>query len=67
MGVCVATGDSTVFGRIAHLTNKPATGLTPLQKEIVRFVLIIIGFILTVVIVVIVLWYVLTAIMNVVH
>ncbi|KAI5302911.1 hypothetical protein KEM56_000234 [Ascosphaera pollenicola] len=56
VGVCVATGDSTVFGRIAHLTNKPTTGLTPLQKEIVRFVCIIIGFILTVVIVVVVLW-----------
>ncbi|KAI5284736.1 hypothetical protein KEM54_001110, partial [Ascosphaera aggregata] len=56
VGVCVAIGDSTVFGRIAHLTNKPASGLTPLQKEILRFVLIIIGFIITVVVVVVVLW-----------
>ncbi|EEH42661.2 uncharacterized protein PADG_07481 [Paracoccidioides brasiliensis Pb18] len=55
-GVCVATGDNTVFGRIAGLTNKPRHEFTPLQKEILRFVLIIVGFIATVVIVVVVLW-----------
>ncbi|OAX78430.1 hypothetical protein ACJ72_07263, partial [Emergomyces africanus] len=55
-GVCVATGDNTVFGRIAGLTNKPRHEFTPLQKEILRFVLIIIGIIATVVILVVVLW-----------
>ncbi|PGH07327.1 hypothetical protein GX51_01871 [Blastomyces parvus] len=55
-GVCVATGDNTVFGRIAELANKPRSEFTPLQKEILRFVLIIVGIIITVVVVVVVLW-----------
>lgn len=57
VGVCVATGDNTVFGRIAKLTSDPKTGMTPLQKEILRFVLIISIFITVVVIVIVVLWY----------
>ncbi|KAL2372754.1 hypothetical protein RJZ57_002775 [Blastomyces gilchristii] len=40
-GVCVATGDNTVFGRIAQLANKPRHEFTPLQKKILRFVLVI--------------------------
>jgi sodium/potassium-transporting ATPase subunit alpha len=56
IGVCVATGDTTVFGRIAKLTSDPKTGMTPLQREIFRFVLIISIFITTVVIVIVVLW-----------
>jgi len=56
LGVCVATGDSTVFGRIAKLTSDPKTGMTPLQKEILRFVLIISTFITCVVILIVVLW-----------
>ncbi|KKZ68893.1 H+/K+-exchanging ATPase [[Emmonsia] crescens] len=56
IGVCVAIGDSTVFGRIAGLTNKPRHEFTPLQKEILRFVLIIVGIIATVVIIVVILW-----------
>ncbi|PSN70416.1 calcium ATPase [Corynespora cassiicola Philippines] len=56
LGVCVATGDSTVFGRIAKLTSEPKTGMTPLQKEIFRFVLIISTFIFCVVVLIIVLW-----------
>lgn len=56
IGVCVATGDNTVFGRIAKLTTEPKTGMTPLQKEILRFVLIISGFITFVIVVIIVLW-----------
>lgn len=58
MGICVATGDDTIFGRIARLTSDPKTGMTPLQKEILRFVLIISGFITCVVILIVVLWYV---------
>ncbi|KLJ08255.1 calcium-translocating P-type ATPase, PMCA-type [Blastomyces silverae] len=54
-GVCVATGDNTVFGRIAELANKPRHEFTPLQKEILRFVLIIVGIIITVVVLVVVL------------
>lgn len=57
LGVCVATGDNTVFGRIAKLTSDPKTGMTPLQKEILRFVLIISTFITVVVIIIVVLWY----------
>ncbi|KAJ4990386.1 h k atpase alpha [Stagonosporopsis vannaccii] len=56
IGVCVATGDSTVFGRIAKLTSDPKTGMTPLQKEIFRFVLIISTFITVVVVVIVILW-----------
>jgi sodium/potassium-transporting ATPase subunit alpha len=58
VGICVATGDSTVFGRIAKLTSEPSTGRTPLQKEILRFVIIISIFITTVVVIIVVLWYV---------
>lgn len=58
MGICVATGDNTIFGRIAKLTNQPKTGMTTLQREIFRFVLIISLFIVCVVITVIVVWYV---------
>ncbi|KAI4956212.1 hypothetical protein J4E91_000423 [Alternaria rosae] len=56
LGVCVATGDNTIFGRIAKLTSDPKTGMTPLQKEILRFVLIISLFITCVVILIVVLW-----------
>ncbi|KAF2856696.1 Na/K ATPase-like protein alpha 1 subunit [Plenodomus tracheiphilus IPT5] len=56
IGVCVATGDNTIFGRIAKLTSDPKTGMTPLQREIFRFVLIIGLFITCVVILIIILW-----------
>ncbi|KAK2784755.1 hypothetical protein FQN52_008840 [Onygenales sp. PD_12] len=59
-GVCIATGDNTVFGRITGLTNKPRHEFTPLQKEIIRFVLIIMSFIATVVVLNIILWWDLT-------
>lgn len=42
-GLVVSTGDNTVFGNIAKLTNTPVEGATPLQKEIRRFVFIIVG------------------------
>ncbi|KAI8937735.1 hypothetical protein NX059_005435 [Plenodomus lindquistii] len=56
LGVCVATGDNTIFGRIAKLTSDPKTGTTPLQREIFRFVLIIALFITCVVVLIIILW-----------
>ncbi|KAG8712443.1 hypothetical protein FRC11_000131 [Ceratobasidium sp. 423] len=51
MGIVVQVGDGTVFGRIARLSTGPNTngknsltaGLTTLQREILRFVLIIAG------------------------
>ncbi|KAF2197868.1 calcium ATPase [Delitschia confertaspora ATCC 74209] len=56
VGICVATGDNTIFGRIAKLTSQPKTGTTTLQKEIYRFVLIIASFIVTVVALVVIVW-----------
>ncbi|KAM3080986.1 hypothetical protein ACMFMG_004945 [Clarireedia jacksonii] len=41
IGITVSTGDRTVFGKIAKLTNTPKTGMTTLQKEILRFIIII--------------------------
>jgi sodium/potassium-transporting ATPase subunit alpha len=41
IGICVSTGDTTVFGKIAKLTNTPNTSMTLLQKEVLRFIIII--------------------------
>lgn len=38
LGVVVATGDRTVFGRIAKLTSEPKKGMTTLEKEVANFV-----------------------------
>lgn len=48
-GLVVETGDRTVFGRIAKLTSTPKSGLTPLQKEILIFIGIIVTLMLTMV------------------
>ncbi|KAJ4865636.1 e1-E2 ATPase domain-containing protein [Trichoderma breve] len=56
LGIVVATGDNTVFGHIAKLTNKPKSGQTPLQKEIFRFVLIIATLMILMVVVIVALW-----------
>ncbi|VEU23296.1 DEKNAAC104422 [Brettanomyces naardenensis] len=55
-GIVVSTGDSTVFGRIARMTNAPANEQTPLQKEIQRFVFIIISLMLSMDIIIIGVW-----------
>ncbi|PYH97127.1 Na/K ATPase alpha 1 subunit [Aspergillus ellipticus CBS 707.79] len=55
-GVVVSTGDSTVFGRIAKLTSEPKKGLSTLEKEVLRFVALIVGIMLTMIIVVIIVW-----------
>lgn len=47
LGVVVSTGDNTVFGHIAKLTSTPSTGRTPLQKEIIRFVFLIVTLMVT--------------------
>lgn len=57
-GVVVATGNRTVFGRIAKLTNEPKKGMTTLEREVFNFVLIICSIMLVMIIVVLVLWYV---------
>lgn len=58
LGIVVGTGDQTVFGRIASLSHGRRTELTPMQKEILRFVLIIASFIITFVVIIIIIWYV---------
>ena len=56
LGVVVSIGDGTVFGRIAKLASEPKTGLTLLEKEILRFVAFIVAIMLTMIIVVIIVW-----------
>jgi len=56
IGITVSTGDGTVFGKIARLTNTPKTGMTPLQKEILRFIIIICSLMIFFNIVVIICW-----------
>ena len=56
-GIVVSTGDSTVFGKIAKMTNAPKSGLTPLEREILNFVIIICTIMFTMIIVVIIVWY----------
>lgn len=56
LGITVNTGDKTVFGKIAKLTNTPKTAMTTLQKEILRFIIIICSLMLFFNIVVIICW-----------
>ena len=56
IGVVVATADKTVFGRIAHLTNEPKTGLTTLEREILSFVWLICSIMLLMIIIVVIVW-----------
>jgi sodium/potassium-transporting ATPase subunit alpha len=55
-GVVFQTGDSTVFGRIAKLSSTGGPRQTTLEKEIFSFVLIIVGFALSIALLVIILW-----------
>lgn len=41
LGIVVSTGDRTVFGRIAKLTNEPKTKMTTLERELLYFVILI--------------------------
>ncbi|WVW86130.1 hypothetical protein I302_108171 [Kwoniella bestiolae CBS 10118] len=56
VGVVIQTGNLTVFGRIAKLSSTGAPSLTTLQKEILRFVLIIAACAITIALLVIILW-----------
>ena len=56
LGIVVSTGDNTVFGHIAKLTSTPSTARTNLQKEILRFVIIIVALMVFMNIIVIAVW-----------
>ncbi|WVQ84457.1 hypothetical protein IAT38_006609 [Cryptococcus sp. DSM 104549] len=56
IGVVVQTGDLTVFGRIANLASSGAPALTTLQREILRFVIIIVTLAISLALLVIILW-----------
>ncbi|KAL1413747.1 hypothetical protein Q8F55_001529 [Vanrija albida] len=55
-GIVVLTGSRTVMGRINRLTSKGGDERTNLQKEITRFVRIIIALTLTLVIIMLITW-----------
>ncbi|KAI0036987.1 sodium-potassium ATPase [Vararia minispora EC-137] len=55
-GLVIQTGDSTVFGHIAKMSAATSSNLTTLQREILRFVVIIAGLATLVAILVVVLW-----------
>jgi sodium/potassium-transporting ATPase subunit alpha len=55
-GLVVSTGDKTVFGRIAKLTNEPKTTMTTLEREILYFVFVICGIMFVMVSLVLILW-----------
>ncbi|TEA14263.1 Sodium/potassium-transporting ATPase subunit alpha-A [Colletotrichum sidae] len=55
-GLVVATGDNTIFGRIAKLTNEPKKGLTTLEREVLHFVLVICSIMFLMIVLVLVVW-----------
>ncbi|KAG5789619.1 hypothetical protein H9Q69_011316 [Fusarium xylarioides] len=55
-GIVVATGDRTVFGRIASLTNEPKVQMTTLEKEVLYFVIIIASIMISMIAVVCIIW-----------
>ncbi|KAK4222517.1 hypothetical protein QBC38DRAFT_80396 [Podospora fimiseda] len=55
-GVVVSTGNRTVFGRIAKLTNEPKKGLTPLEREVLSFVYVICSIMIAMIVLVVILW-----------
>ncbi|SPO23940.1 probable K, P-type ATPase (mediates high-affinity potassium or sodium uptake) [Ustilago trichophora] len=56
IGVVVATGDNTVFGRIAAMTNRPKAGLTTLEREVRLFVLTIAAIAVFLAVVCVIIW-----------
>jgi sodium/potassium-transporting ATPase subunit alpha len=57
-GLVVATGDSTVLSKIARLTEAPRIGLTSIEKELLRFLFLVVLIMLVNIIIVIIVWYV---------
>ena len=55
-GVVVLTGSRTLMGRINKLTSAPSNGRTNLQREITRFVYIIVGLTLSLILVMAITW-----------
>lgn len=55
-GIVVAIGDETIFGTIAKMTSRPKKGLSPMQWEILRFVIFTVSVIVTLIVLVVVLW-----------
>jgi sodium/potassium-transporting ATPase subunit alpha len=55
-GLVVGTGDRTVFGRIANLTNEPKAKMTTLEREVLYFVTIICSIMITMIAVVLIVW-----------
>lgn len=55
-GIVVSIGDATVFGQIAKLSSHVKTELTPIQKEILRFVILTTCIIFSLIVLVIILW-----------
>ncbi|PKY27748.1 calcium ATPase [Rhizophagus irregularis] len=55
-GVVVATGDNTVFGRIAKLSSATDSETTILQREITRFVLVIAALSISTGVILMILW-----------
>ena len=56
IGIVVAIGYETVFGKSAKMTNEPKSELTTLEKEVLRFVIIIFCIMLSMIILVIIVW-----------
>lgn len=54
--IVVSTGNQTVFGRIAELSSKPDKRRTLLQKEILRFVIIICSLAAFFIVIVFIIW-----------
>ncbi|CCH42518.1 putative membrane protein [Wickerhamomyces ciferrii] len=55
-GIIVSTGDNTVFGKIAKLSSEPKSGLSPLQKEILRFVFLTVSIVITLIVILCIIW-----------
>lgn len=56
LGVVIQTGDTTVFGRIAKLSASGGPSSSTLQREILRFVILIVSIALLIDIIIIICW-----------
>ncbi|RDW70502.1 cation-translocating P-type ATPase [Aspergillus mulundensis] len=56
LGIVVATGNETVFGRVASLSSGRRTKMTPMQREILRFVVIIASLVVLFVTIIVIIW-----------
>ncbi|VVT45720.1 uncharacterized protein SAPINGB_P000857 [Magnusiomyces paraingens] len=55
-GIVISTGDRTVFGQIAKISSVPKNDLSPLQKEILRFIIITVSVVIFLIVLVCILW-----------